>query len=400
MSDERTIRREAPTRRDYMRYGGAVVAGGMLAGCTGGNNGSEATPDEPDTEADETENQSPQDESYEICMEPVDCIEFPDVPRTVAGYLPTYIDMSVALGHGDAVAGMGVKDQHPWHYYDELAAPTPSQEEITELPGELGKEIFYELSPDVLFIDPNYLVSGGFEWKPADVREIRENVAPFFGNYARRPRGDDWANWTTDGADYAFLSLYDLFGKIAEVFQERERFDAFSTLRTELRNRIQSRLPTESPSVGLVNAWSDIEGGEFWGPLHPDQPGWEMQPYRDLNVEDAFAGYESDSYSFDYETLLEYDPEVLVFVYASIKQKTPERFEKEVVEPLRNHDLGSQLRAVENERVAMGTSAFPGPITELFGREMLARRVYPGTFEAGEQLFDRQRVADIINGGI
>ena len=26
---------EAPTRRDYVKYGGAVVGGGLLAGCTG-----------------------------------------------------------------------------------------------------------------------------------------------------------------------------------------------------------------------------------------------------------------------------------------------------------------------------------------------------------------------------
>ncbi|MEM4780875.1 MAG: ABC transporter substrate-binding protein [Halalkalicoccus sp.] len=396
MADDATEQR-APTRREYVKYGGAVVGGGLFAGCADDGDSGRA-PTALDAESNNEETPTEQPDPYEVCMEPVGCVEFTDVPQTVAGYLPTYTDMSVALGHGDAVAGMGVKDQHPWHYYDELAASTPSQEDITELPGELGKEIFYELSPDVLFIDPNYPVSGGFEWKPTDVQEIRDNVAPFFGNYARRPRGDDWANWTTGGTDYAFLSLYGLFGKIAEVFQEQERYEAFATLRSEFQSNVQSRLPSESPSVGLVNAWSKIEEGEFWGPLHPDQPGWQMQPYRDLNVDDAFAGYESDAYEFDYETLLEYDPEVLVFVYATIKQKTPERFESEVIEPLRNHDLGSQLQAVENDRIAMGTSAFPGPITELFGTELLAQQIYPDASDADEQLFDRERVADIING--
>lgn len=28
---------EAPTRRDYMNYGGTVVGGGLPAGCTGDN---------------------------------------------------------------------------------------------------------------------------------------------------------------------------------------------------------------------------------------------------------------------------------------------------------------------------------------------------------------------------
>lgn len=30
-------RREAPTRREYVKHGGAVVGGGLLAGCTGGS---------------------------------------------------------------------------------------------------------------------------------------------------------------------------------------------------------------------------------------------------------------------------------------------------------------------------------------------------------------------------
>lgn len=29
--------RETVTRRDYVKYGGALVGGGLLAGCTGGN---------------------------------------------------------------------------------------------------------------------------------------------------------------------------------------------------------------------------------------------------------------------------------------------------------------------------------------------------------------------------
>ena len=36
MSDDDTNTTEAPTRREYVKYGDAVVAGGALAGCTGG----------------------------------------------------------------------------------------------------------------------------------------------------------------------------------------------------------------------------------------------------------------------------------------------------------------------------------------------------------------------------
>lgn len=30
---------KTPTRREYMKYGGAVIGGGLLAGCTGSSSG-------------------------------------------------------------------------------------------------------------------------------------------------------------------------------------------------------------------------------------------------------------------------------------------------------------------------------------------------------------------------
>ena len=35
MSDDDTDTTGAPTRRDYVKYGGAVVGGALVAGCTG-----------------------------------------------------------------------------------------------------------------------------------------------------------------------------------------------------------------------------------------------------------------------------------------------------------------------------------------------------------------------------
>ena len=68
-----------------------------------------------------------------------------------------------------------------------------------------------------------------------------------------------------------------------------------------------------------------------------------------------------------------------------------------VVEPMRNHDVASSLTAVRNDRVLYGGVTYQGPIFHLFQLEEAARGVYPDVF-GGERLFDRQRVADIVNG--
>lgn len=48
----------------------------------------------------------------------------------------------------------------------------------------------------------------------------------------------------------------------------------------------------------------------------------------------------------------------------------------------------------------MARAAEQGPITNLFQTELLARQQYPEAFPTDEQLFDRQRVRDIIAGDV
>jgi iron complex transport system substrate-binding protein len=64
---------------------------------------------------------------------------------------------------------------------------------------------------------------------------------------------------------------------------------------------------------------------------------------------------------------------------------------------------------VKEGNVFRGGGRYQGPIVNLFVTEVLAKQLYPETFgeftgigdvQDGEQLFDRQRVADIINGDI
>lgn len=89
---------------------------------------------------------------------------------------------------------------------------------------------------------------------------------------------------------------------------------------------------------------------------------------------------------------------------------TGEEWQTEVVEPLENHSTASELQAVRDGNVVRAAGQFMGPIAHLFSTEALAKQVFPERFgewpgdsEAipeDERLFDRERVADIVNGNV
>ena len=59
---------EAPTRRDTIKYGGAVVGGGLLAGCTGDLDSSSTPIDTATKTAEDTATPTEEDTSYEACI--------------------------------------------------------------------------------------------------------------------------------------------------------------------------------------------------------------------------------------------------------------------------------------------------------------------------------------------
>ena len=82
------ISHEAPTRRDYMRCGGAVIGGGLLAGCTGQSEpSSTSTKTRAGPESTRTDTSTPEDESYSVTMAPVGEVTFESIPeRWIAGF--------------------------------------------------------------------------------------------------------------------------------------------------------------------------------------------------------------------------------------------------------------------------------------------------------------------------
>jgi iron complex transport system substrate-binding protein len=388
MTDDGT-RTGRATRREYVKYGSALVGGGLLAGCVGaGGSGRSSTAAGAETAAD-TAGGPTEDSSYSVTMEPVGTVEFDRVPETWFAYTGDYADMGVALGRADGLRAIGVRPRFGTHLYDELPGVSVDKGELTQLWQDgTGKEVFYELDADVHVIDPNFMVNR-LGWSPGDVAEITENVAPFFGNTIFT-RVYGWH-------DYRYYSMYEAFEKLAGVFQERERYEAFERYHDEVIADVHARLPDETPDVAVLYP-AGVPPESFYPYLVGS--GTQSKHWNDLKVGDALARHgvtdaQAGGGTIDYETLLEIDPDALAIRLQG--EVTPEYFEDEIVSHLRNHEVASELRAVRNDRVVYGGLTFQGPIIHLFQLERAARGLYPEAF-GDDPLFDRRRVAEIVRG--
>jgi iron complex transport system substrate-binding protein len=395
-----------PTRRDTLKYGSALAVGGFLAGC------STETDDEPEsTEADdaptgnESTGESDSDsggdattDSYTVEMAPVGTVEFDSVPEQWTAYDGAYVDMAVALGQGSGVTGVGGADRLYTAEYDELPGVEFDRSWVEDNPKVRTKEEFYALESDVNLYDPQMLINW-FDWSQSDVDEIAENVAPFVGNLIFR-RSDDWH-------DYEYYTLYEAFEKIATVFQERERYEAFKSFHDEYIAEIQSRLPPEEERPEVFLTFESTAEPSTFSPYRLDDKGTSKKQWRDLGVKDALEGTDISNLSttnrgeLDYENLLAIDPDVILV--RGHERKSPAEFRDVVLSYMRDHPTGSELTAVQNGRVYRGGYLHQGPIHNLFLTERAAQQLFPeefGEVTSDEQLFDRQRVADIVNGNL
>ena len=398
---------DARTRRDYLKYGGAVISGGLFAGCTGGAD-SQPTPASTDSDtptAAETASSTTTPtavDSYTVSMEPMGEVQFESAPERWMAYFSTYGDMAIALGQLDGLAGLIFTENWPMALFNAIPDVDVNFDDIPQLMGEGGidKEAFYEMGSDVHLFDPNFVQVLDDTWTDEDFAEITDNVGPILGNSIRR-RTDDWH-------DYRYYSLYEAFELIADVFQERERYEAVADLHDSLLSEIDAGLPPEDerPTVGLLSINSDFEGGAFYA--YPVHDGNGHKQYRDLGMRGAFDDVIDGSYAeWDYEQLLDVDPDILLFQYGFSHVSTGE-FEDRMA-TMREDPIGQQLSAVRNDRLYRGGTSYQGPIINLFQTEVAAKQFYPETFGGWhglgntpdeERLFDRQRMADIVNGDI
>jgi len=129
-------------------------------------------------------------------MAPVGEVTLDAVPEDVMVYSLLYADMAVAFGHGDAVNSLGFDADAGGNtldaYYAELGGVAFDREGVRQLNTGSGggisvdRELLYELDSDLHLADPCLFVS--FDgWDQGDMAEVRDNVAPWFGNvYSRR----------------------------------------------------------------------------------------------------------------------------------------------------------------------------------------------------------------------
>jgi ABC-type Fe3+-hydroxamate transport system substrate-binding protein len=170
---------------------------------------------------------------------------------------------------------------------------------------------------------------------------------------------------------------------------------------------IRDRLPAEGerPTVALVIYNPDQK---TFGTYEINGPGFAKAHYRPLNPVGAFADsdktYANDYSDVDLEEMLEIDPDVLIHHWDI---EPSDRFEALLA--LEDDPVGKELTALQNDRVYVGGTPMQGPIFNLFQLETAAQQIYPEEFGefrgVGEtpeenELFDRQRVADIVNGDV
>ena len=380
------------TRRDVMQYG-SLAGLGLLAGCSGSSGESDTGTETPD-------------ESYSVSMSPMGEVSFDSPPETVFTRLTHHADMAFALGHGDDITAMHAPD-----YYDGLW-----NQFVPRLPDvsldwsglysswEPTKERLYELDSDVHLADPAWITKQQ-AWSPEDIEEIGENVSPWFGN-SLSDRHQEPPEAYAEG--YQYYTLWEQFELVAELFQEQERYEALAAVHEDLMATIESGLPPESerPTAVMI-ASLDMETIYAYT---LSNPGFLTAHTRPLGPRDAFEGSVESGSIVDNETLLEADPDAILFL-GGFEPGTDIGQRRELFE---EDSVTAEITAVQEDRVYPQGARYQGPILHLFQLEMTAKQLYPDvfgewpTYEEGpypefpedEQLFDRGRVADAINGAL
>jgi iron complex transport system substrate-binding protein len=386
MSDNTDTDRGSVSRRQFVTIGGSVALTGPLAGCAGSSNADEASTPVPTTTTSGTET-----EPYTVSMVPVGEVSFDSVPETWVANNGSWADMGVALGL-EPPEGVWLTSRYHTQYYEDIPGVSVDKSDMISLYQDgVSKEVFYELDADVHVMDPNFLSNRFSGWEQSDVQEITENVGPFFGNSI-------YAQHYPWHADYRYYSLYEAFEKLAKVFERMDRYEAFESVHADFEANLAPVVPKQSERPEVAVLWGVGENPtEFYPYVIGDGTGFKH--LRQLGVRDALAetdikDFHGSRAAIDLETLLEVDPEVLLL--RGYESLSGEEFQGTVGDFLKSHETASQLTAVANGDVYRAGGLYQGPITYMVLTERTATQLYG--FEG--ELFDRERVADIVTGNL
>ncbi len=390
---------EMPTRRDVVKGGGALLGGTVLAGCTSD------TSEPPQTEPPQTTgtDRTTAAQSLSATLRPVGEIELDAVPEHIFTDLTHHAGMALAVGRADAVNATwgGDAATQMWNSY--LERLDGISVEWSGLPNSFNpdKELLYELDSDIHLADPAYMT-----WMDSldrtDVTEIEENVAPWFGNTFSNTHGSPPEEW----ADlYEYYTLWEIFEQVAKLFQAEDRYRALADIHTSVLASIeQNRPPVDNRPTAVT---LKVVDESLW--VYPlNAPGFTYAHTRPLGATDVFPDL-SSSRQVGYETLAEHDPDVIL-----VAEMMGHSGIEDIRSTFEENPVAQQLSAVTNDRVYAGGVRNQGPVINLFQLEMTAKQLYPGQFgdwptytggsypeiSTEERLFDRQRVADIINGDL
>jgi len=388
------MERDEATRRTFVTGGIGAVTAGLLAGCgqTGGDDG---TPTDDTTTTDRTTTTaSGESESvetpYSVSIDPVGEVTFESVPETWVANNGSWADMGIALGL-EPPKGVWLKNRYHTQYLDAVPGLSVDKSDMVSLyqEGGISDEVFYELDADVHVMDPNFFMNRFKGWNRDDVEEIAENVGPLFGNciYAQHYPWHD---------DYRYYTLYEGFEKLAQVFKRTDRYEAFVDIHDDFTATLAPHVPNASDAPAGAVLWGVGDNPESYYP-YIIGGGTGFKHLRDLNVRDALAetdikDFHGSRAAIDIETLVDIDPEVLLL--RGYEGKTEAEFQDTVVSFLEDHSLASALTAVQNGDVYRAGGLYQGPITNM----VLTERLGGDLYDVDEELFDRQRVVDVVNG--
>lgn len=407
---------EAPTRRDYVKYGGALAGAGLLAGCTGQSQEDPSSDSTPTNESaggsDESEGSTDSEESteeptYTAELSPVGTVTLEEPPTDVFAHFPWFADMATALNRGESINNV---------WWDGTASTleyfTAGLDDIEiawrDRTGAYGfeKEQLYELDSDLHLVDPAWVTTQD-NWARADIDEIADNVGPWLGNYYssfHQSPPDEWAG------GYEYHRLWDVFEQVGNLYGERSRYEQLRAVHDDLLDAIESGLPPEDerPTVAYLSVSTDLSAIYV---IRLNAPGYFNAHTQPLGAVDAFGGEEWDGAfkQIDMEAVLDADPDAILALWTVTDAVDFEQMRRN----LDDDPVGSELAAVRGDRVYVQGTRWQGPLLNLFQLEMTAKQLYPEqfgawpTYENGdtypefteeEQLFDHQRVADIIAG--
>jgi len=394
-------------RRRQILAGSAGLFASALAGCTaGGSADSESTAaaeseTEAATESTTTEQTTENAGQYTVEIEPNDPYTFEAVPETYGVVSGPFLDMGMALGiHPSATTGL---ERAPLKFYDLLGLEF-DESRITKLASgaESGfdKENFYAADADVWLI-ARATLGRYVSWDASDYEEVESQTGPFLGTTLR------FALTAAVSNEPNPYTLYEAFEKVATVFQRQQQFQAWQSFHDDLMSTIEAGLPPEDERPTVAAIWRGVspDSGQFRvAPLH--RLGNNTKSYFRVGMKDAFEGRYPEG-PIGYEELINVDPDYIGAVGA-LTSSTHEEFVDTVVEPFENNESGQRLTAVQEGNLIRSAGQYMGPIVDMFSTEAVAKMVYPDQFgewpgavgdvPEDEQLFDRERLVDIVNG--